>query len=129
MDFGTPTSDRTRLCVYDHTGPGSYTLVLGGSPSMSGGGTWTGSGTGWKFKSTTGAPDGITGVTLKAGTAPLKAKVQVKAKGNPAFPAGLPSQQHPSVVAQFKTSLGTCWGATFSTPTVNMATEFKAKSD
>jgi hypothetical protein len=38
-------------------------------------------------------------------------------------------QQDPSVVAQFKTSLGACWGATFSTPTVNTATEFKAKSD
>jgi hypothetical protein len=53
----------------------------------------------------------------------------VKAKGNPAFPTGLPLQKNPSEVAQFKTSLGTCWGATFSTQTVNTATEFKAKSD
>ena len=60
---------------------------------------------------------------------PLKAKVQVKANGNPAFPAGLPLQTTPGVVAQFKTSLGSCWGATFSAPTVTTGTEFKAKSD
>jgi hypothetical protein len=41
----------------------------------------------------------------------------------------LPLQQTPSVVAQFRTSFGACWGATFSTPTVKTATEFKAKSD
>jgi hypothetical protein len=38
-------------------------------------------------------------------------------------------EENPSVVAQFKTSLETCWGATFSTPAVNTATKFKAKSD
>ena len=42
---------------------------------------------------------------------------------------GLPVQKNPSLVAQFKTSLGACWGATFSTPTVNTASEFKARSD
>jgi hypothetical protein len=68
-------------------------------------------------------------VTLKAGSVPLKAKVQVKAKGNPVFPSGLPLPQLPSVVAQFKTSDGRCWGATFSTAMKNAATEFKAKSD
>jgi hypothetical protein len=77
--------------------------------------------------STTGAPDGITSVMLKGATLPLRAKVQVNAKANPAF--SLPPQQSPSVFAQFRTSLGACWGATFSTPTINSATEFKAKSD
>src|SRR4029077_10784632 len=83
----------------------------------------------WRFKSTTGAPDGVTGVTLKAATVPHAAKIQVKAKGNPAFPTGLPLPTTPGVVAQLKTSLGTCWGATFSAPTVDTATEFKATSD
>jgi hypothetical protein len=129
IDFGTPGSELTRLCVYDQTGPDSYALVLRASPSVSGGGVWTGSPTGWKFKSLMGAPDGITGVVLKAGTVPLKAKVQVKAKkGNPSLSA-LPLQSNPHVVAQFKTSQGKCWGAIFSTPTVNMPTGFKAKSD
>ena len=83
---------------------------------------------GWRFRSKVGAPDGITGVMLKAATTPLKAKVRVRAMNSPGFPL-LPLQADPSVVAQFRTSLGTCWGATFSTPTVNTTTEFKAKSD
>jgi cysteine-rich repeat protein len=129
-DFGDPTGgELIRLCVYDQTGPDTYALALRGSPSVNGGGTWTGSPTGWRFKGTTGAPDGITGVMLKAGTVPLTAKMQVKAKGNPAFPAGLPLQSSPGVVAQLKTSLGTCWGATFSAPMVNTPTEFRATSD
>jgi hypothetical protein len=128
-DFGDPSgSGQLALCVYDQTGPGAYALVFGGSPSVSGGGAWTESTTGWKFKSATGMPDGIMNVTLKDGTLPLKAKVQVKAKRSPSF-GPLPLQGDPSVVAQFKTSLGTCWGATFSTPLVNTGSEFKAKSD
>jgi cysteine-rich repeat protein len=126
-DFGGPTrGNGTQLCVYESSGPGTYALALSGSPSVIGGGTWKGSKTGWTFKSKTGAPDGITGVTLRAGAA-HKAKLQVKAKGNPAFPAGLPLT--PAVVAQFKTSAGECFGATFSLPSVLSATEFKAKSD
>ena len=128
-DFGNPSgSELTRICVYTQTAPNTWGLALRGSPSVSGGGLWKSSDTGWKFTSKTGAPDSITGVALKSASAPLKAKVQVKAKGNPAFSA-FPLQTSPGVVAQFKTSLGTCWGATFSTPTVNTATKFKAKSD
>lgn len=128
-DFGNPSgSELTRICVYTQTAPNTWGLALRGSPSVSGGGLWKSSDTGWKFTSKTGSPDGITGVVLKSASAPLKAKLQVKAKGNPAFSA-FPLQTSPGVVAQFKTSLGTCWGATFSTPTVNTATKFKAKSD
>jgi cysteine-rich repeat protein len=128
-DFGDPPGgELLGLCVYDQTAPGTYDVVLSGSPSVSGGGAWTGSRSGWKFKSVTGAPDGVTSVTLTGSTVPFKAKVQVKAKDSPAF-GPLPLLDDPSVVAQFKTSLGTCWGATFSTPAVNTAAEFKAKSD
>jgi hypothetical protein len=52
----------------------------------------------------------------------------VKAINSPAF-GPLPLQGDPSVVAQLKTSGGTCWGAAFSNPTMNTLTEFKAKSD
>jgi probable HAF family extracellular repeat protein len=129
-DFGDPGGgELTRLCVYDQMGPGRYALALRGSPAVSEGGAWKAKPTGWTFKSKVGAPDGITGVTLKAGTAPRKVNVQVTAKGDPAFPAGLPLHTSPRVVAQFKTSLEKCWGATFSTPIKNSATEFKAKSD
>jgi hypothetical protein len=125
-DFGDPTGGQLmRFCVYDQTGPNSYALALRGEPSVNGGGTWLGSPTGWKFKNKIGFFDGITGVTLKAGTLPLKAKVQIKAKGDPAFPVGLALH---AVVVQFKTSQGKCWGASFLAPTVNTATKFKAKS-
>jgi hypothetical protein len=127
--FGNPSGgELLQLCIYDQTGPNTYVLALTGSPSVSGGGAWTGRPTGWMFRSKTGAPDGITGVTLKAATIPLKATVRVMAMNSPEFVL-LPLQSDRSVVAQFKTSLGTCWGATFSTPTVNTATRFKAKSD
>lgn len=129
-EFGDPVGgERTRLCVYDQSAPNTYVLALRGAPSVNGGGVWTLSATGWKFRSTTGAPDGITGVTLKSGTTPLKAKVLVRATADPTFPAGLPLRNNPTVVAQFKTSRGTCWGAVFSAPTLNTVTEFKAKSD
>ncbi len=125
-DFGDPTGGEVlQLCVYDQT-PGTYALVVGGSPSTSGGGTWTRTLTGWRFRSMIGAPDGITSVVLKAGTLPLQGKVQVKGVNSPSF-RSLPLTS--SVIVQFQTSLGTCWGATFSTPMLNTPTVFKAKSD
>jgi hypothetical protein len=127
-DFGTPPSDVMRLCVYDQTGPNSYVLAQYGSPSVSGGGTWTSKSNGWLFKSKLGAPDGITGVVLKSSPYPLKPKIQIRAKGNPAL-GPLPLQKNPRVVAQFKTSLGRCWGATFSNATKNTTTQFLGKSD
>jgi len=127
--FGDPTGDEVlQLCIYDQTGPDTYTLALTGSPSVSSGGVWTARAMGWTFRSRTGAPDGITHVSLTAGTIPLNARVRVQARNSPAF-APLPLLQNPSVVAQLKTSSGACWGATFSTPTVNTAAQFEAKSD
>jgi len=58
----------------------------------------------------------------------MPGRVQVKAMSSPSF-GPLPLRSDPSVVAQFRTSLGACWGATFSRPMVNTATEFRAKSD
>ena len=34
-DFGNPGGDLLQLCVYDQTGPNTYALALGGSPSVS----------------------------------------------------------------------------------------------
>jgi len=130
-DVGNPGAELARLCVYEQTSPGTYVLALGGSPSVSGGGVWIRKPTGWTFHSRKGSPEGITitGVTLKANPPPWISKVRVKATGNPPILTGLPLQTSPAVVAQFRTSLGTCWGATFSSPAVNTGTEFKARSD
>lgn len=125
--FGDPGVSDLGLCIYDETAPGTYALAFTGSPSVTGGGTWKSTTTGWKFHSTRGAPDGITGVALTASPLPLKAKVQVRAANSPGF--ALPSPQYPRLIAQLRSSSGACFGATFSTPTVNGAKEYKAKSD
>jgi len=128
-DFGDPTSGEiVQLCIYEQTAPDSYDLALAGSPSASGGGVWTQRPHGWKFRSRSGAPDGITSVVLKASANPLKAQVQVKAVNSPTFSL-TPLQPGQSMIAQLVTSSGGCWGATFSTPTVNSAVKLKAKSD
>ena len=130
-DFGTPgdppAGDQFELCVYDQTASGSYALVLSGSPSVRGGGVWTAKRSVWKFKSSTGMPNGIVGVTLKAAKTPLEAKVQMKAASSPSF-GPLPLHGNPSVIAQVRTTLGPCWSATFPRPAVNTVQEFKAKS-
>jgi hypothetical protein len=128
--FGDPGASNTlRLCVYEEAAADAYDLMFAASPSVAGGGVWTPNTTGWKFKSATGAPEGIASVVLKAAAVPLKAKVQVKAKASLLFPVGLPLPTGMGVVAQVKGSLGACWGATFSAPNVISTTEFKAKSD
>jgi hypothetical protein len=120
-----PASQTTGLCIYDQTAPGNYDVAFHGSPSVPGGGTWTATRTGWKFKSKSGAPDGITKVAIQAGRRP---QLQVGAKGSLIL-APLPLHGDPSVIAQFKTGSGVCWEATFSTPKLNTPTAFKAKSD
>ncbi len=125
--FGTPGSEPMWLCVYDETGPDRWALAYAGSPSAASG-TWSTTKTGWRFKSRTGMPTGITGITFKAATVPLAAKLTVAAKGPHLF-AGLPLAKNPRVLAQLRTSTGACWGASFSTATENFALAFKAKSD
>jgi len=128
-DFGDPSAgEPVQLCVYAPVGLGQYALLLSGSPSVNGGGAWTATANGWRFSRRDGAPDGITGVTLKAADVPLKAWMRVKAKNAAAFPS-LPLPADAGVVAQLKSAAGTCWGATFSSPTINTPTEFKASSD
>jgi hypothetical protein len=129
-EFGDPAGGQDlRLCVYTARGAGGFALALRASPSASGGGAWTPRSTGWKFKSSTGVPDGVSGVVLRGSTLPLRARLQVQAMRDPEFPAGLPLSGSPNVIAQLKTSFGACWGATFSAPTNDTATKFRAKSD
>lgn len=133
-DFGMPSgstfSTSYELCIYDEAGGVPFNAYHGQpSPGCGIAACWTPSSTGWKFKSKTGAPDGITNVLLKAGAAD-KAKVEVSAgKLDLLALSPFPLQKSPRVVAQVRTSTGQCWGATFSTATKNTATKFTAKSD
>jgi hypothetical protein len=118
-DFGAPGAGTLyELCVYDGTDGVAYR----GRPV----GEWTALPAGWKFRSVSGAPDGITGLLLREGVASGRARVQAKAKGLLAL-AALPLSS--GVAAQLRTSDGKCWGASFSMPRRNDAARFRAKSD
>jgi len=117
------------LCVYDRLG-GAYSSVYHGSP-YDPDGVWTYRATAnisIKYKSKTGAPDGIKNVVLKFNADPTKSKAQVRAAGDLTLPA-LPLQHDPSVVAQIRWASGQCWSATFSSPSKSDAEQFTAKSD
>lgn len=134
-DFGDPPQGNPfyQFCVYDGRPVGLDLLPHGvyrgqPTPPCASSGCWRESSTGWKFKSPTGGADGIKGISLKEGLVPLKAKVQVKAKGG--FGQGvLPFDESLPVTAQLRTSNGQCWGATFSAPTKHDAVQFVGKSD
>src|SRR5207244_3941523 len=134
-DFGTPNGGTFyELCIYDEDS-GVPSDMYRGQPGGRGvcgriaTSCWKQLPTGWKFKSKTGAPDGITGVTLKARDAG-KAKVQMSARNNLALGA-FPLQASPHVVAQVRTSTGQCWSANFSAAGIkrNDALKFVGKSD
>jgi hypothetical protein len=127
-DFGTPnTNTGYLLCLYDAAGELLSAKALAGGTC----GTrpcWKPSGqTGFTYTNKGGTPNGLTKVLLKAGVAG-RGKLQVKGGGT-----NLPLPTLPLttlVRAQLRqSSSSTCWEATYSTPSMNSPTEFKAKSD
>src|SRR5262249_17648554 len=126
-DFGNPStgSPLYELCLYDAGVGGVYDgQPLGPCGSRP---CWTSNAAGWKFKSTTGLPDGVTRMTLKGSPVAGNARVEAKAKMTSLLAAGL--QLQTPVIAQVRSSDGHCWGARFSTPRQNVPGLFKAKSD
>lgn len=120
-DYGNPAIDAPTyaLCLYDGVLP-FYAYAGAAHP-----GSWTAAPTGWQFNSSV-HDGGIKQVKLKGSTAPLRAVIQVKAKGT-LFASDF--NLTPPVTAQLRTSDGHCWGAVFSTPDRDIAGQFKAKSD
>jgi hypothetical protein len=130
-DFGDPTTtDGYALCVLDRPGGvASATLAL----QVSAAGTcgvrpcWKTLSSGFKYNDPTMAADGVRSIHLKTGAAG-RAKANLKGKGTGlAMPAlGLDA---PVTARLVRIGTGACWEATFSAPTRNDATTFKAKSD
>ena len=127
-ELGTPAVDTTyTLCVYDGSGS-TQPIVLAQAPA---GGTcgdkpcWkqTKDG-GFKYKNKAVLPDGVLLVKLKPGVAE-KAKMLVKAKGEPVVVPSLPLTT--PVTVQLKNG-DVCWSSTFTTPKKTTATQFKSKS-
>jgi Concanavalin A-like lectin/glucanases superfamily len=108
LDFGTPLSTtHCALCVYDANG-----LVLDANVPM--GSAWQTRRHGFKYKSKSGAPDGVTQVQLKAG-ADGKAQVIVQGKGGALGVPALETLVQPLRV-QLRNSAGSCWEAVYSAP-------------
>jgi hypothetical protein len=127
-DFGSPTTTTNYiLCLYDN----SVKKLSARAPADGTCGTkpcWKATGsTGFKYVDKDGTPDGVTKETLKAG-APGHGKVQVKGSGANLQLPTLPLTTPVRVQAR-QSSSSTCWEATFSTPSTNTSTQFKAKSD
>jgi hypothetical protein len=131
-DFGAPlTTTGYAICVYDASANSQPRLFSFAPP----GGTclgkpcWKTIKNGYKYKdSKLLDPDGIGGITLKAGAASY-AKALVKGKGAnlgmPSLPLTTP------VIVQLKKNddPGICWDAQFSTTDKNQSDQFKAAAD
>jgi uncharacterized delta-60 repeat protein len=132
-DLGSPaTSTSYHLCVFDHSASVPSLAFKG---RLAAGGTcgagpcWTPLVNGFKFKDTSGGLDGMTAAVLKANQVASRSKFKVTGKGLPLVMPTLPLFKNPYVRAELHNSAGKCWSAQFSTPTFNIATQFKSKSD
>jgi hypothetical protein len=129
-DFGDPfTSTSYALCIYDHTGGTPTRRFAASVPS---GGTcgahpcWKDSTTGYLYVDSARTPDGVATLSLRAaGSAGAKLILQGKGANLPL--SGLPLT--PPVTVQLSADNGPCWSADYSSPIINNAGNFKAKSD
>ena len=122
-DFGDPLTETDyRICTHDAAGGNP---VLAAGQRVPAGAEWQDTSSGFKYKNKTGAPDGITKVTLKEGTD----KAKIKAKGENIAGPALPASDDDRVVTQLLNSDGECWDSTFVGPAKkNDAEKFKAKN-
>ncbi len=127
-DYGTPTSTTEyRLCVYAGGSLVSRETIPAGG-MCAGKSCWKETKTGFIYKDKDATPDGITGLNLKEGLAPGKAKIGLKGKGanldTPTLPLALP------VIVQLRNSNGVCFETTHSAPAQkNDGAQYKDKSD
>lgn len=125
-DFGDPTTGGSyALCLYDGTN------ALVGMTQVEGGGTcgtkpcWKGSSTkGWSYANKRGTSYGVGKAKIKLGAGNAVLCVQGKHANLPVvpLPATLPLR------AQFQTSAGSCFDATYGTAVKNDASQLTAKN-
>ncbi len=108
FDFGTPLSTTDyALCIYDANGLALDALVPAGSG-------WQAGLTGFKYKSRSGTPAGVTQVLLRTG-ADGKAKILVQGQGTALRLPSLAVIAQPLRV-QLRSSDGLCWEAVYGAP-------------
>jgi YVTN family beta-propeller protein len=134
FNFGDPTQSGTdyTVCLIDNRG-GHPTLLTSATAA---GGSFCGTGPCWKlatnqrsasYKSKPLTPDGLASLSVKSGP-PRKASIKAKAKGALLDLPGL-GLTPPVTMRLQRSDIPYCWEATYSTPSANTATQFKAKSD
>jgi hypothetical protein len=132
-DFGAPTtSSDLILCLYDSSGlAGASQLRMHGT--VPAGGTcakkpcWKESTNSFSYADKELTPTGIASLKLTAGAAG-KAKITLTGKGGNLQLPGLPLTA-PVTVQLVRPDSNTCWSATYSAPSKNVATQFKAAPD
>jgi len=135
-EFGDPTAtEHFIICGWDGADAPILSARAEAGGTCSGKPCWKASGNppkGYKYKFKAGAPDGITAISVKEGV-DGKAKMSVKAKGSALVLGSLPIPQSPGPLRiQLINSLGSCWGASYSSPPKSDPAEtekFKDKND
>ncbi len=126
-DFGDPiNNDDYELCLYDADADVVLAAKIPAGGSCDGKACWKDKATGFSYSDKEQTPDGISKLTLKAGTGG-KAQVAVKGKGAPLPMTPIGDYTLP-VTAQLRRD-GRCWEATFSTASKFTDEQLKAKSD
>jgi hypothetical protein len=131
-DFGSPdTTTSFELCIYDSQDgvPGlryRFAVPPGGQCGKQP--CWKRTPTGWKYRNSTGAPDGIVVVQFDGNDAG-HGELAIRGSGQHLVPFGLPLAKGPEVVAQLNTSDGRCWSTHFARALRNNRGQFMAKSD
>ncbi|MBI3785776.1 MAG: right-handed parallel beta-helix repeat-containing protein [Deltaproteobacteria bacterium] len=128
-DFGDPLhSTSYALCLYDQSANPQPRLEVAVPPggSCSARPCWKATSSGFRYASRKGSSSGVRSIVLAQGT-DGKARVTFGAKGTrlPLPALGF----SPTVSVQLRNSKGGCWGASYSTPSKNDTTQFRAKSD
>jgi hypothetical protein len=124
-----PNSSATyRVCLYDASGNPQPLLEADIPPAGTCGlnSCWRATATSFVYKNKAGFPDGVVGLTLKAG-ADGRAKIRATAKGTsletPALPLTLPVSAQFVIVDGASTQ---CWQTTFTAATINQPSRFSA---
>jgi hypothetical protein len=129
-DFGNPLATTSyRMCLYDATG----VLLHAEAPADGMCGTkpcWRTLGVvGFKFNDKVGTPGQLGKLTLRSG-GPGRGRIQANPPRRGGLVAIPPLPLMPPVRVQLHQSdSGACWDATYSSPSKNDASRFKAKSD
>jgi hypothetical protein len=129
-DFGDPTTSTSyQVCLYDASGlklsaraPVDGTCGNEARPCWS-----TLSTTGYRFKDSTGTPNGLTKILLKAG-GPGRGKISLRGQGANLQTTATPFTT-PVRMQYLRNGSSLCWDATYTTSTRNDTSGFKAKSD